>query len=136
MKRLCASAVAFAALAAAPAWADLKPGSTAPDFTTQAYLAGKPFNYHLAEALKSGSVVVYFFPSAHTKGCNLEAHLFSEAADQFKAQAGFYPPDDTALEVAHVLDRAKTPNWKVVTKDQDKGPEFLPEGSRCAGFSS
>ena len=86
MKRLCASAVAFAALAAAPAWADLKPGSTAPDFTTQAYLAGKPFNSHLAEALKSGPVVVYFFPSAHTKGCNLEAHLFSEAADQFKAQ--------------------------------------------------
>lgn len=68
--------------------------------------------------------------------CRTELRTIKAATDQFKAQAGFYPPDDTALEVAHVLDRAKTPNWKVVTKDQDKGPEFLPEGSRCAGFSS
>ena len=31
-------------------------------------------------------MVVYFFPAAHTAGCNIEAHLFSEAIDQFKAQ--------------------------------------------------
>jgi peroxiredoxin len=86
MRRLFACAAAVAALAAAPAWADLKPGTKAPDFTAPAYLAGKSFNYNLASALKKGPVVVYFFPSAHTKGCNLEAHLFSEAADQFKAQ--------------------------------------------------
>lgn len=85
MKRVLACA-ALAALCVAPAWADLKPGAKAPDFTAPAYLAGKPFSFHLAEALKSGPVVVYFFPSAHTKGCNLEAHLFSEAVDQFKAQ--------------------------------------------------
>src|SRR5205085_5831165 len=44
------------------------------------------FTFKLADALKKGPVVVYFFPSAHTKGCNLEAHLFSEAIDKFKAQ--------------------------------------------------
>ena len=44
-----------------------------------------PFNYSLDEALKHGPVVVYFFPAAHTAGCNLEAHLFSEAIDDFKA---------------------------------------------------
>jgi peroxiredoxin Q/BCP len=80
----------FAALAAAalatPALADLAPGALAPDFTAQAYLAGKPFTFSLADARKKGPVVLYFFPSAHTKGCNLEAHLFSEAADDFKAQ--------------------------------------------------
>jgi peroxiredoxin len=86
MRRLYACAAAIAALVAAPAWADLKPGAKAPDFTAPAYLAGKAFNYSLASELKKGPVVVYFFPSAHTKGCNLEAHLFSEAADQFKAQ--------------------------------------------------
>ena len=86
MKRLIAAAVVAALFAAAPAWADLKPGAKAPDFKAQAYLAGKEFNYHLADALKQGPVVVYFFPSAHTKGCNLEAHLFSEAIDDFKAQ--------------------------------------------------
>ncbi|HKR88922.1 MAG TPA: peroxiredoxin [Phenylobacterium sp.] len=86
MKRLLAAAAVAALAVAAPAWAELQPGARAPDFQAQAYLAGKPFNYHLADALKQGPVVVYFFPSAHTAGCNVEAHLFSEAIDQFKAQ--------------------------------------------------
>jgi peroxiredoxin len=86
MKRAVVCAALAALCATAPARADLKPGAKAPDFTAPAYMAGKPFNYHLADALKSGPVVVYFFPSAHTKGCNLEAHLFSEAVDKFKAE--------------------------------------------------
>ncbi|MGZ3376380.1 MAG: peroxiredoxin [Phenylobacterium sp.] len=76
---LCASALATAA------FAGLKEGAKAPDFTAPAYLAGQPFTYKLADALKKGPVVVYFFPAAHTSGCNLEAHLFSDAIDQFKA---------------------------------------------------
>ncbi len=66
--------------------AALKEGTAAPDFTAPAYLAGQPFTFKLADALKKGPVVVYFFPAAHTSGCNLEAHLFSQAIDQFKAQ--------------------------------------------------
>ena len=91
MNRTIRTAV-FAALAvsatvtAAPALADLAPGAKAPDFSAPAYLAGKPFTFSLADARKKGPVVLYFFPSAHTKGCNLEAHLFSEAAADFKAQ--------------------------------------------------
>src|SRR4051794_21705363 len=88
MKTLIASiavgAVAAAALTTS-AFADLKPGAKAPDFPAPAYLAGQPFTYKLADALKKGPVVVYFFPAAHTSGCNLEAHLFSDAIDQFKA---------------------------------------------------
>lgn len=76
------ASVAFAA----PSLAALKPGAKAPDFTAPAYLAGEPFTFRLADALKKGPVVVYFFPAAHTSGCNLEAHQFSEAADEFKAQ--------------------------------------------------
>lgn len=86
MKALVALAALSAVVLATPALADLKPGAKAPDFTAQAYLAGQPFTFKLADALKKGPVVVYFFPAAHTKGCNLEAHLFSEAIDQFKAQ--------------------------------------------------
>ena len=78
------SAIAIAAMAT-PAAAQLKAGATAPDFTAPAYLAGQPFTYKLSDALKKGPVVVYFFPAAHTQGCNVEAHLFSEAIDQFKA---------------------------------------------------
>ena len=81
-----AAAAALAALIATPAFADLKPGAKAPDFTAPAYLNGQPFTFKLADALKKGPVVVYFFPAAHTKGCNIEAHLFSEAIDQFTAQ--------------------------------------------------
>jgi peroxiredoxin len=79
------AAVGVLALAS-PAFAALSVGAKAPDFTAPAYLAGKPFTFKLADALKTGPVVVYFFPAAHTPGCNLEAHLFSEAIDQFKAQ--------------------------------------------------
>src|SRR5688572_8167792 len=70
---------------AAPSLAALKAGAKAPDFSAQAYLAGQPFTFKLADALKKGPVVVYFFPAAHTPGCNLEAHLFSEAIEEFKA---------------------------------------------------
>jgi peroxiredoxin len=86
MKRLAVAAALGALVTAGPALADLQPGAKAPDFSAQAYLAGKPFTYRLSDALKKGPVVVYFFPAAHTAGCNLEAHLFSEAIDQFKAQ--------------------------------------------------
>jgi peroxiredoxin Q/BCP len=85
MKRLVLAGAA-AALLAAPASAALKPGAKAPSFSAPGYLAGAPITLSLNEALKKGPVVLYFFPSAYTKGCNLEAHLFSEAADQFKAQ--------------------------------------------------
>jgi thioredoxin-dependent peroxiredoxin len=71
---------------ASASFAALKVGDAAPDFSAPAYLAGEPFTFKLADALKKGPVVVYFFPAAHTSGCNVEAHLFSEAIDKFKAQ--------------------------------------------------
>jgi peroxiredoxin Q/BCP len=71
---------------ASTAVAALKVGTKAPDFSAPAYLAGAPFTFNLADALKKGPVVVYFFPAAHTSGCNIEAHLFSEAIEKFKAQ--------------------------------------------------
>jgi peroxiredoxin len=86
MKRLAIAAAALAALAASSAQAALQPGAKAPDFSAPAFQAGSPFTYQLKTALKKGPVVLYFFPAAFTKGCNLEAHLFSEAADEFKAQ--------------------------------------------------
>ena len=69
-----------------PALAALAPGAVAPEFSAPAFLAGKPFTFDLAQALKKGPVVLYFFPAAHTSGCNLEAHLFAEAVDDFKAE--------------------------------------------------
>ena len=72
-------------LVATPAAAKLAPGTKAPDFSAPAYLAGEAFTYKLADHLKKGPVVLYFFPSAYTAGCNLEARLFSEAVDEFKA---------------------------------------------------
>ena len=72
-------------LLAAPSHAALKPGAHAPDFTTQATLAGTPFTFALAQALKTGPVVLYFYPAAFTKGCTIEAHDFAEATDKFKS---------------------------------------------------
>ena len=72
-------------VSASPAVAALKPGETAPDFTTPATLAGRPFTFKLADALKSGPVVLYFYPAAFTPGCTVEAHDFAEATERFKA---------------------------------------------------
>ena len=72
-------------LAALPAFAALKQGDRAPQFKTQASLAGKEFTFSLAEALKKGPVVVYFYPSAFTQGCNVQAHEFAVNYDKFKA---------------------------------------------------
>jgi peroxiredoxin len=63
----------------------LQPGAQAPDFTTQATLAGKPFKFVLADALKKGPVVLYFYPAAFTPGCTIEAHEFAEATAKFQA---------------------------------------------------
>src|SRR5665213_2802790 len=65
--------------------AALKEGDKAPDFSARASLAGKEFNFSLKGALKKGPVVVYFYPSAFTKGCDLEAHTFAQEKDKFDA---------------------------------------------------
>jgi peroxiredoxin len=75
----------LSALCAAPAFAALKVGDTAPDFTAKGSLGGKEFTFNLKDALKKGPVVVYFYPSAYTGGCDLEAHTFAEEADKFAA---------------------------------------------------
>jgi len=75
---------ALAGLAASPALAELPVGSKAPDFTTMGAVAGKPFKLHLADQLKHGPLVLYFFPKAFTSGCTAEAHAFSDASAQFK----------------------------------------------------
>lgn len=76
---------AFAAALTAPALASLNVGATAPDFKAQASLGGKVFSFDLADALKNGPVVLYFYPAAFTKGCTIEAHTFADAMDKFKA---------------------------------------------------
>src|SRR5581483_3066209 len=84
MKRLLVTALLSTALAL-PAYAALKDGDKAPDFSAKASLAGKEFNFSLKDALKKGPVVVYFYPSAFTGGCNAEAHAFSESKEKFDA---------------------------------------------------
>src|ERR1700722_20355409 len=83
MKRLIATLAMLSC--AAVATAALKPGDKAPDFSTQASLAGKAFDFSLAAALKNGPVVLYFYPAAFTPGCTVEAHEFAEATGDFHA---------------------------------------------------
>jgi peroxiredoxin len=80
-------AAALSALAGAPlaSHAALKPGDAAPDFTTEAALGGKAFQFALGDALKRGPVVLYFYPKAFTSGCTVEAHEFAEATAKFNA---------------------------------------------------
>ena len=77
-------ALAAASFAASPALAALKVGDKAPDFTTLGAVGGKEFKIRLANQLKKGPVVLYFFPKAFTSGCTAEAHAFSEKIGQFR----------------------------------------------------
>ena len=112
MKRVLVSVIATGAFAL-PAFAALEQGVAAPDFKTQASLAGKEFSYSLKDALKKGPVVVYFYPSAYTGGCNIQAHTFAENYDKFTA-AG-------ASVIGVSLDKIATLN------------EFSADPDYCAG---
>lgn len=77
------SVAAFATTATA--LAALSIGSKAPNFTLQATQGGNVFTFNLADALKKGPVVLYFYPAAFTTGCTIEAHDSADAIDQYHA---------------------------------------------------
>jgi len=70
---------------AMPAWAVLEAGAVAPRFEARASRAGEAFDFSLAQALGRGTVVVYFYPSAYTRGCNLQAREFALNLEKFQA---------------------------------------------------
>lgn len=84
MNKLSVLLFAFATTSSS-AFAALKPGDPAPVFKTPAALAGQAFDFDMAEALKKGPVVLYFFPKAFTRGCTVEANAFAEATPAFAA---------------------------------------------------
>lgn len=69
---------------AVPSAASLPVGTKVPDFTTRGAIGGKVFKVHLAEQLKKGPVVLYFFPKVFTAGCTAEANAFAEATADFR----------------------------------------------------
>jgi thioredoxin-dependent peroxiredoxin len=81
---LAALAMCLACAWAPGSFAALPNGAKAPDFTAQASVGGKVFPFTLSDALKSGPVVLYFYPAAFTKGCTIEAHDFADAIDEYK----------------------------------------------------
>lgn len=115
MKRFRLLSLASSLMAVAlPAYAALDVGAAAPLFTLQASLAGQPFTFALADALKQGPVVLYFYPAAFTPGCTIEAHDFAEAIPQFKALGA------TVIGVSH--DTIETLNRFSVSECQSKFP--------------
>ncbi len=84
-RQLPVALAALSFLVAPPAVAELEPGAAAPAFEADATLAGEPFRFVLADALKKGPVVLYFYPKAFTKGCTIEANAFAEASPQYEA---------------------------------------------------
>ncbi len=109
LKGVAAGIGAFGAL---PARAALDVGDKAPDFSAQGSIGGKVFRFQLAEALKSGPVVLYFYPAAFSTGCTIEAHQFAEASDQFRSLGA------TVVGVSH--DDIDTLNRFSVTECRNK----------------
>jgi len=134
--------LAMTGLAATPVHAALAVGAAAPDFTAEASLGGKTFDFHLDEALKKGPVVLYFYPAAFTKGCTIEAHDFAEATDKFAALGA------TVIGVSHdgiaklkefsvsecrsKFAVAADPEGKVIAAYQAKMAPLLPYADRIS----
>jgi thioredoxin-dependent peroxiredoxin len=95
IRRFLATLTVALLAASLPALAALSVGSKAPDFTLQATKGGNAFAFNLADALKKGPVVLYFYPAAFTTGCTIEAHEFADAIDQYHAL------DATVIGVSH-----------------------------------
>ena len=113
---------ALLGLAATPAMAALKVGAPAPDFSAPATLGGKEFTFHLADALKKGPVVVYFYPAAFTSGCTIEAHDFATAMPQYQAMGA------SVIGISH--DTIATLNKFSVSECQSKFPVAADESRR------
>lgn len=85
LKPLALAGALSLSLATTACHATLAVGANAPDFSADAALGGEPMKFRLADALKKGPVVLYFFPKAFTSGCTIEAHQFAEATEKFNA---------------------------------------------------
>lgn len=57
----------------------------AQSFIAAASFNGEAVQFDLDEALSRGSVVLYFFPAAYTRGCDLQAREFAQNVDRFAA---------------------------------------------------
>ncbi|WP_025598425.1 peroxiredoxin [Burkholderia sp. WSM2230] len=124
------AALAAAVSVTCAAWslnacATLKPGDTAPPFTAQASLGGKTYTYSLADELKKGPVVLYFYPAAFTKGCTIEAHEFAEAVDEYKKYGA------TVIGVSH--DNIDTLTKFSVSECRSKFPVAADAESKVIG---
>lgn len=77
----------------------LKPGARAPHFTLPDH-EGREVS--LAELLRSGSLVLYFYPADFTPGCTREAcsirDMHDELADAGLSVAGISPQDSASHE--------------------------------------
>ncbi len=109
MKRILIASM-LAAVVALPAAAALKEGDAAPAFKAQASQAGKAFSFSLKDALKKGPVVVYFYPSAFTGGCNIQAHSFAVNHDKFSA-AGATVVGVSLDSIARLNEFSADPNY-------------------------
>jgi peroxiredoxin Q/BCP len=103
-------ATLLAAAVTLPASAALKEGDVAPAFKVQASQAGKAFSFSLKDALKKGPVVVYFYPSAFTGGCNIQAHTFAVNHDKFSA-AGATVVGVSLDSIARLNEFSADPNY-------------------------
>ncbi|MEQ1509816.1 MAG: redoxin domain-containing protein [Sphingopyxis sp.] len=87
IRRFIAFTLSAAILATAPvssASATLASGARAPMFTLPAAQGGRRLTINLQRLLRSGPVVIYFFPRAFTEGCTIESRAFAEAVPLFR----------------------------------------------------
>ena len=142
MQRLVISVASILALHGAPAFAALDLGDQAPNFKVRAAQGGKEFDFSLSESLKSGPVVVYFYPKSFTRGCTIEAHEFAAHRGDFAAAGATLiglssdtietQRDFSTKECASAFPVGADPDLSVITAYDAKRQKPGPSGETLA----
>lgn len=110
MKKPFLMAALVSGFIALPVLAALDAGTRAPLFSGEASLNGQEFTYSLQESLGQGPTVVYFYPSAYTQGCNIQAHTFAINMDRFR-EAGASVVGVSLDSIERLNDFSADPNY-------------------------
>ena len=101
----------------------LKVGDKAPEFTLPSD-EGKEIS--LKDYLGQ-RVVLYFYPAAFTKGCTIEAHLFADAVDKYKALgASVIGVSADNIDTLNKFSISECRSKFAVASDQDQNFPFRP----------
>jgi peroxiredoxin len=117
-------AAVIATITAGPAHAELKVGEKAPLFTADAARAGAQLSFSMADALRRGPVILYFYPQGPKDTCYVENYEFSFVAGRLE-RAGITVVGLSSDRLAAVAETSQLECSDKMTLASDPGAKVI-----------